>query len=64
MIINQLFMLLVLVLVFGLIWWLVTSVIPLPAPFAKVAQVLIVVIFILVLLGAVFGGIDLPTLRR
>ncbi len=34
---SLLITLLILVLVFGLIWWLFTSVIPLPEPFAKVA---------------------------
>lgn len=61
--INLLVTLLVLVLVFGVVWWLFTSVIPLPAPFAKVAQVIIAVIFVLVLLGMVFGGVDLPAVR-
>jgi len=62
-VINLLVTLLVLVLVFGVVWWLFTSVIPLPAPFAKVAQVIIAVIFVLVLLGMVFGGVDLPAVR-
>ncbi len=50
-------------LVFGLLWWLVTKVITLPEPFSKVAQVLIVLIFIVLLLGILFGGVDLPVLR-
>lgn len=35
---------LVMCIIFGLIWWII-SVIPLPAPFARVAQVVCVVIF-------------------
>jgi hypothetical protein len=62
-VINLLVTLLVLVLVFGLIWWLFTSIVTLPAPFAKVAQVLIAVIFIVLLLGIVFGGVDVPVMR-
>lgn len=61
--INLLITLLVLVLIFGIIWWIFTSLIPLPAPFAKVAQVIIALIFVLLLLGIFFGGVDLPVLR-
>ncbi len=62
-ILNLLITLFVFVLVFGLLWWLVTKVITLPEPFSKVAQVLIVLIFIVLLLGILFGGVDLPVLR-
>ena len=58
--IQLLVTLLVLCLIFGLLWWLFTSIIPLPAPFNTVAQVLIVVIFIVVLLSMMFGGIGVP----
>lgn len=61
--INLLVTLLVLILIFGLIWWVFTSIIPLPAPFAQVAQVVIVLIFVLLLLGIFFGGVNLPVLR-
>lgn len=54
--------LLVLVLVFGVIWWLI-GFLGLPAPFGKVAQVLIALIFIVILLGVAFGGISVPVLR-
>ena len=59
---NLLVTLLILVLVFGLVWWVV-SLIPLPAPFATVAQALVAVIFIIILLGVAFGGVSMPALR-
>jgi hypothetical protein len=40
---------LVLLLVFGLIWWVLTQ-IPLPPPIGKMAQVVVVVIFALILI--------------
>jgi hypothetical protein len=52
----------VLGLVFYLLWWLI-GVIGLPDPFNKVAQVLIALIAVVILLGLLFGGINIPTLR-
>jgi heme A synthase len=52
----------VLGLVFWLLWWLI-GVIGLPEPFNKVATVLIALIAVVILLGIVFGGVNLPTLR-
>jgi hypothetical protein len=60
---NLLITLLILVLVAGLLWYLFTSVVPLPAPFLKIAQVLLVLIVVLYLLGALFGGVSLPMVR-
>jgi hypothetical protein len=62
--IDQLVTLLILVLILGLVWWLFTSIIPLPEPFAKVAQVIIIVIFILLLIGIFFGGFHMAVFRR
>lgn len=62
--IDQLVNLLVLVLIFGLIWWIFTSLVPIPAPFMRVAQVIVAVIFVLLLLGIFFGGYHVPILRR
>ena len=42
--ISILVTILVMCIIFGLLWWIVT-VIPLPPPFARIAQVVIVVIF-------------------
>ena len=61
--INLLLQLLVLVLIFGVLWWIFTALIPLPDPFGKVAQVIIAIIFILILIGIFFGGITLPFIR-
>ena len=53
--------LLILCLIFGVIWWVLTL-IPLPAPFGRVAQVVLAVIFLIVLiymllpLAGGFGG--------
>jgi|KBSMisStaDraftv2_1062788.scaffolds.fasta_scaffold5208443_2 heme A synthase len=62
--IDQLVTLLVLVLILGLVWWIFTSIVPLPEPFMKIAMVIIAVIFILAILGIFFGGYHFPLLRR
>ena len=49
---------LIMCLVFGLIWWIITL-IPLPAPFAQVARVVIAIIFVIwliYLLVPMIGG--------
>lgn len=51
-----LFSLLVLVIVLGLIYWIVTL-LPLPAPFKQVALVIIIVVCLLYLLGILFGAV-------
>jgi hypothetical protein len=48
--ISLLVTLLVVLIIFSLIWWIV-SVLPLPPPFAQIARVVVVVIFCLVLIG-------------
>lgn len=56
---------LIMCLVFGLIWWIITL-IPLPAPFAQVARVVIAVIFliwVIYLLLPMAGGFGHPILR-
>lgn len=56
--IGALINLLVLVLICGLIWWAFTAIIgvvPLPAPFAQVARVLVIVILCLILIYALLG---------
>ena len=62
---SLLITILVMCIIFGLIWWVV-SVIPLPQPFAKIAQVAIVVIFciwLIYLLLPMAGGLNHPILR-
>jgi hypothetical protein len=61
MILNLLVTILVLALVFGLILWCV-RLLPLPAPFASIVQVAVVLILVVILLGMVFGGIPLMQL--
>jgi hypothetical protein len=56
---------LIMCLVFGLIWWIITL-IPLPAPFAQVARVVIAVIFliwVIYLLLPMAGGFGHPLVR-
>ncbi len=48
--------------VFGLIWWLV-SLLPLPAPVAQIVRVLFIIILILIVLGA-FGFLPISYLPR
>ena len=55
---------LVMCIIFALIWWIFTQ-LPLPAPFAKIAQVVIVVIFCiwLIYLLVPFATFGHPLLR-
>ncbi|MCH8620308.1 Thivi_2564 family membrane protein [Undibacterium sp. TS12] len=60
----QIISLIIYLVVFGLIWWLV-GMLPLPAPVARIVNVLFILFLIGVLLS-VFGilpGIRLPVLR-
>jgi hypothetical protein len=50
-------------LVFGVLWWVFTSLIPLPEPFGRVAQVIIVLIFLLLIVGILFGHVPLLNMR-
>lgn len=58
--------LLVAVIVFGVVFWLIyyiIGVIPLPEPFKTVAIVVLGLIGIILLLGLLFGQVNLPHLR-
>ena len=57
--ISLLVFILILALIFGVVWYVI-SLIPLPPPFGRVAQIVVGLIFILVLIGAVFGGVAVP----
>lgn len=63
--ISLLVTILVMCIIFGLIWWIFTQ-IPLPAPFAQIARVVIVVIFCLILIYTLLplagGGFGHPLL--
>jgi hypothetical protein len=63
--ISLLVTVLVMCIIFGLLWWIV-SVIPLPPPFAQVARVVVVVIFclwLIYLLLPMAGGFGHPITR-
>jgi hypothetical protein len=60
--INLLVTLIVLMIVAGLVWWLI-GMLPLPQPFMQVAQVALILICVLVLLGMVFGLVEVPMIR-
>jgi hypothetical protein len=66
---SLLITILVMCIIFGLIWWIFTQ-IPLPAPFAQIARVVVVVIFciwliylLLPLAGGLGGGFNHPLVR-
>ena len=56
--------LIVYLVVIGLLWWL-TTLLPLPAPFPLIIQVLFVIAAILLLLGAfgILPGLTVPRVR-
>ena len=60
--ISVLVTILVLCLIFGLIWWIITL-IPLPAPFGQVARVVVAVLFLLIVLYELLPLINHPMLR-
>jgi hypothetical protein len=57
--IDFLIYLVVLCIVFGLVYYIVTL-LPIPQPFKNVAVIAVLLIFLLVLLGALFGTVTLP----
>jgi len=60
--INLLITVIILGLVFYLFYWILSKV-PLPAPFSVVAQVILGLIAVLVLLGLLFGQVNIPLLK-
>ena len=65
MITDLLYLLIVIIvlgLVFYLLYWMIGQ-IPMPQPFRTAAVVILCLITVLVLLGILFGGINLPRLR-
>jgi heme A synthase len=59
-----LFSLLVMVIILGLIWWIITL-LPIPEPFKTVAVVIVAVICLFYLLGLLFGyAPPFPVFRR
>lgn len=59
--ISLLISIIIIAIIAGLAFWLV-GMLPLPAPFGQIVQVAVVLICLLVLLGVVFGGVQLPRL--
>ena len=60
--VNLLVTVLILALIFSLVWWVLGQM-PMPEPFRMVVNVILGIICVLVLLGLLFGGISVPTLR-
>ena len=60
--ISLLLTILILCLVFGLIWWIV-SLLPLPAPFGQVARVVVAILFLVIVLYELLPIIGHPLLR-
>lgn len=56
--IGLLINLLILVLVFGVAWWIITL-IPLPPPFGLVAQVVLALILLIILVNFLLNGSEL-----
>jgi hypothetical protein len=54
--------LIVFCIVAGLLYYLVTL-LPLPAPFAQIIQVAVIIICLLIVLGMFYGGISMPHLN-
>lgn len=54
--------LIILLVVMGLIYWLVTL-IPLPEPFPNIIRVLAIIACVLVVLGVLFGGVGVSAIR-
>jgi heme A synthase len=61
--VNLLIWVIVLGLIFYVIHWALSQV-PLPAPFNVVARVVLALIVVVVLLGALTGGIHVPVLLK
>jgi len=62
--IDQLVTLLVFILILGVLWWVLTSFVPIPAPFMRVAQAILALIVILMLVSIFFGGYHFQIMRR
>jgi heme A synthase len=60
--ISVLLTIIILVIVGGLLFWAI-GMLPLPAPMMQIAKVCLILIFVLVLLGMLFGGVNMPQLR-
>lgn len=56
--ISLLISLLVLVLVFAIFWWIL-SLIPVPAPFAWIVQVIFAIVFLIALVELLTGGLTI-----
>jgi len=61
--INLLIWVIILGLVFYVVYWALSHM-PLPAPFAVVARVVLALIVVVVLLSLLFGGIQVPVLLK
>jgi hypothetical protein len=62
--INVLITLFILVLVGSILWYVVVTLVPIGQPFKNILLAILALIFVLVLLGMVFGGLPMPVLIR
>jgi hypothetical protein len=60
--VGLLISLLILIIVFGLLYYIVTL-LPLPQPFKNIAVILVLLIFVIILLSIALGGIPMPFYR-
>lgn len=61
-VLGLLFAILILCLIFGLIWYAI-GLIPLDAPFMKIARVVVLFAFVIILVGILGGAVPLPIIR-
>jgi len=60
---NILITLLIMLIVFGIIWYVVTL-LPIVEPFKSIALAIVGLILVVYLLGVLFGGMPLPIVLR
>ena len=60
--VNLLIAVLILCIMGGLLWYIVRM-LPLPPPFKLIAELVLLLIFVLVLVSWLFGGISIPGVR-
>jgi len=61
--IDFLIYIIILCILFGLVYYIV-SLLPLPDPFKNIAIIAVLLIFLLIILGALLGHVPLPHLSR
>lgn len=59
-IVSLLITIIVFAIVFGLVWWLLQQ-LPLPPAALQIVRVCVIVLAIVLLLGVLFGGVQMPS---